>query len=298
MSKELSLGLIGFSEGNGHPFSWSAIINGYNQKYLGECPYPIIRSYLTDKENLNQNIDNVNVTHVWTQKKEYSKLISNFSNIPNIVNNYRDMIGNIDALLLARDDYENHFELSEPFIKAGIPVYIDKPIAVRKNELNTLLSSQLYSGQIFSHSALRFAKEFNFDQNYLNKFGNIKEIIAISPKDWPRYSIHIIEPVVNSFKLNENFQILDTNKFDEGRTELKVKWDNNLIAQFVTTGKSTDQLSIEIRGTDSTEVVKFHDTYNAFRTCILEFINGVKNNSNFYSEKELYLYVKLIEAGL
>ena len=67
MKKNLKLGLIGYSEGNGHPFSWSAIINGFNQKYLNSCPYPSIREYLTHEKNLNQTILNVNVTHVWTQ---------------------------------------------------------------------------------------------------------------------------------------------------------------------------------------------------------------------------------------
>ena len=32
MNKKLSLGLIGVSEGNGHPYSWSAIFNGYDKK--------------------------------------------------------------------------------------------------------------------------------------------------------------------------------------------------------------------------------------------------------------------------
>ena len=68
------------------------------------------------------------------------------------------MIGKVDALLLARDDYENHIKFSTPFLKAGIPVYIDKPIATNKKMLDNILSYQMFSGQIFSHTALRFAK--------------------------------------------------------------------------------------------------------------------------------------------
>ena len=32
MIKELKIGIIGSSDGNGHPYSWSAIFNGYNKK--------------------------------------------------------------------------------------------------------------------------------------------------------------------------------------------------------------------------------------------------------------------------
>ena len=155
--------------------------------------------------------------------------------------------------------------------------------------LDNILSYQMFSGQIFSHTALRFAKEFSFDYKYLYRFGKIKEIIATSPKDWLHYSIHIIEPVINSFQLNENFQIVDKTKSIDGRTELKVKWENDLTVKFITTGKSTDQISIKIKGANKSETLIFHDTYYAFRTCINEFINGVKIIVIFI-QKKIYTY--------
>ena len=51
MTKKINIGLIGYSDGNGHPFSWSAIVNGFNQKYLNKCPFPIIRDYLSEEKN-------------------------------------------------------------------------------------------------------------------------------------------------------------------------------------------------------------------------------------------------------
>ena len=41
----LRLGIIGISEGNGHPYSWSAIFNGYNHEYAQDCPFPVIPDY-------------------------------------------------------------------------------------------------------------------------------------------------------------------------------------------------------------------------------------------------------------
>ena len=37
--KELKIGILGMTEGNGHPYSWSAMFNGYDKKYMDECPY-------------------------------------------------------------------------------------------------------------------------------------------------------------------------------------------------------------------------------------------------------------------
>jgi hypothetical protein len=45
--ESVSLGIIGMSEGNGHPYSWSAIFNGYDRNEMErECPYACIPEYL------------------------------------------------------------------------------------------------------------------------------------------------------------------------------------------------------------------------------------------------------------
>ncbi len=46
----LRLGIIGVSEGNGHPYSWSSIFNGFDRKELKKCPYPTIIEYLKKKK--------------------------------------------------------------------------------------------------------------------------------------------------------------------------------------------------------------------------------------------------------
>lgn len=44
----LKLAFLGMNEGNGHAFSWSAIINGrYDPEKMKECGYPVIYEYLS-----------------------------------------------------------------------------------------------------------------------------------------------------------------------------------------------------------------------------------------------------------
>ena len=297
MTKKINIGLIGYSDGNGHPFSWSAIVNGFNQKYLNKCPFPLIREYLSEEKNKYEKISDVNISHIWTQNNLYSKLISDFAYIPNIVENYYDMVDNVDAVMLARDDFENHLYYSLPFIEAGIPIYIDKPIANSLDELKNILSRQIYKGQIFSHSALRYAREFNFDRKYLSNFGMINEVIAKAPKDWSHYSIHIIEPVVHAFGLNSNFKLIGRGIYGKKGKILNLKWDNIPSVKFITTGEIDSAISIEIIGTNKSEKIIFQDTYNAFKSCIIDFISGIGNKSDTYSEEELSSYVKVIESG-
>ena len=46
----LKIGIIGSSPGNGHPYSWSAIINGYDEKHMKMCPFPVIPKYLANEK--------------------------------------------------------------------------------------------------------------------------------------------------------------------------------------------------------------------------------------------------------
>ena len=53
MNKELNIGMIGISDGNGHPYSWSAIFNGYDYRIMKDCKYPSIVNYsLTGTKNI------------------------------------------------------------------------------------------------------------------------------------------------------------------------------------------------------------------------------------------------------
>ena len=47
--KKLKLAMLGMTEGNGHPYSWSIIINGkYNSQELAKCPYAAIIDYISN----------------------------------------------------------------------------------------------------------------------------------------------------------------------------------------------------------------------------------------------------------
>ena len=132
----LKVGLIGLSEGNGHPYSWSAIINGdYNEKEMIDCGYAGIPLYLAANCD-TLGIEGAKVTHVWTQDRNISEHIAKASLIDNVVDKMEDMIGQVDAVLLARDDPENHVAMAKPFLDANVPLFIDKPLAITTEDMD------------------------------------------------------------------------------------------------------------------------------------------------------------------
>src|SRR3990172_8944646 len=101
------LGVIGMSPGNGHPYSWSAIFNGFDKKKMSKCPFPVIPQYLGEQDPETMCIEDAKVTHVWTHDRKVSEDIAGASLIPHVVDEMSDMIGEVDGVLLARDDGEN-----------------------------------------------------------------------------------------------------------------------------------------------------------------------------------------------
>lgn len=296
MAKKLKLGIVGMSEGNGHPYSWSAIFNGYNQEVMRECPFSVIPEYLSDKHFPDDGLGHLaRVTHIWTQERKISEHISEASRIPNVVDKLEDMIGEIDAVLLARDDAENHREMSKPFIEAGIPIFIDKPLALSVRDADEILNSQKFENQIFTCSSIRFAEELKLSEGDKRKIGKVIHIDAQIPKKWDTYAIHIIEPVINFVpdrgKLNSIFSIRN-----QGIHSTIVKWEN-LSAYFKVTGDLILPLKFKFYGENGIVQKDFSDSFNCFKKSLEKFVNLVLGNEDNLDKNETMEAIRIIENG-
>jgi len=291
--KKLKLGIIGISEGNGHPYSWSAIFNGYNEEYMIQCPFESIPEYLS-KEKYPENflIEEAEVTHIWTQDQEFSKHIAASTYIKNVCLNFEDMIGEIDALLLARDDAENHFKFAHKFLTEGIPVYIDKPFALTIASAKKLWDSQIYKDQIFTCSALQFAKELNKNQINQKKIGEIKMIWATTPKSWEKYAVHIIEPVLNL--ISDRGKIKNIQPIKHGTS---VEWESGISCVFQTTTNLVSPIWIRIQGEKDVQDLYFKDSFTAFKMALKRFVDVVNKKSPNLSKKNTEEMVQILEKG-
>ena len=298
--KPLRLGIIGLSEGNGHPYSWSAIFNGYDPISMASCPFPAIPSYLAKQSFPGDAISNAKVTHVWTQNRAVSEHIALASRVDHVVDNYTEMIGNVDAILLARDDAELHYEISAPFLRAGLPVYIDKPLAITTAEANLIYAMEQYDGQVFTCSALRYSKDLTLSAELQGRVGEIVYVHATVMKSWERYAVHIIEPVLQLLrKQDEQGVLLETQRnISEDRHIVSFRWESGLQATFAALGGIPCSISIKIFGKLGQAELIFGDTFFAFREALKAFINSVRMRAPAIPRSEVLRVVELIEHGL
>jgi predicted dehydrogenase len=294
--KNIKLGILGMSEGNGHPYSWSAIFNGYNMEYMKDCPFPVIPKYLSKQKFPEDQIQGARVTHIWTQNRTISEHIAKASNIENIVDDPTYLINSVDAILLARDDYKMHYKMAKPFIDAGIPIYIDKPISTTIKEMNKIFSLEKYNGQIFTCSALQYAKEFVLNKNDEEYLGKLKYVDACIRGPWDKYSIHIIEPVLKI--IGEQGNVVTSSRSKSiNNVHLKCQYESGLITSFSTFLNSPSPLVIRVWGEKGFKELKFEDTYNSFKSSLKEFLLSINNPKYNSSKRFSQKTIKILELG-
>ena len=252
------------------------------------------------KPNFPDNFLNhlAEVTHIWTQDKKISEHIAKAARISTICDLLTDMIGEVDAVLLARDDAENHYHFAKPLLEAGIHVYIDKPFALSQQEATRLWDLEKYENQIFTCSALQFAKEYQPTVLNSEKLGEIKAVWATVPKSWKKYAVHIIEPVLNM--LPNRGELIEAIKLPIASDELKgvqVRWSSGIIAQFQSGGDLHIPLSIHVQGSNGSQVLKFQDTFYAFKSALNRFIDIINGEKENIPRSFTYEMVKILEAG-
>lgn len=270
----IRLGVIGMSDGNAHPYSWSAIINGcFDGDEISRVGYPGVTAYLeANKDTLGINA--ASVTHVWTQDREISESIAKTAKIENIAGKLEDMIGQVDAILLCRDDPKNHVSMAKPFIDAGIPIFIDKPLACTWKDLQ-YFSNEVSKGRfIMSCSSQRYANECRIAKQEIANFGQLELVIAVGKKDWIKYGVHLLEGVFSL--LNDPVAISVKHIGRDQKDIVLIEFENGLQAVINLFMDITPTFQISLFGQKAWRLIEIKNSYSMFRDNIIEFIRSVQ----------------------
>jgi virulence factor len=116
--------------------------------------------------------------------------------IQTVVTDPSALIGRIDAALVVDDTGLGaaHGRLARPFVEAGIPTFIDKPMTLDIHEAVALFDLADQRGvPLMSSSALRYAREVADLKERLVGLGTLSSAVSIGPGDWYNYGIHAVE---------------------------------------------------------------------------------------------------------
>ena len=270
----VKLGMIGMSPGNAHPYSWSSIINGaFNGNEISKAGYPHVSEYLAfNRDHLG--LEDARVTHIWTQDKIISQSIARSAHVEKVVSHLAEMVSQVDAVILARDDADAHVAMSAPFIDAGIPIFIDKPLATNRKDLAWFAKQESQGNLIMSCSSMRYSEECRRAKMTLESLGVIELVTAVGKKDWEKYGVHLLEAI---------FYLLDDPKpgmvqysGEQDRDIVQVRLQNGIRISLHLFKDIVSTFQLSIFGEKGWQLVEIKNSFAMFRNNLLEFISSVK----------------------
>jgi len=283
------------SEGNGHPYSWSAIVNGkYNETEMANCGYAGIPVYLNaNKDTLG--IEHAKVTCVWAQDKKISEHIAKACLIDRVVDNLEDMIGKVDAVMLTRDDPENHVAMAKPFLDANIPLFIDKPLAITIKDLEYFKQEAAKDKLIMSCSSMRYATESQTIKTDFASLGKIELATAVGKKDWPKYGVHMLEGL---FALLEDPKAVSVKHISSTHKDIVyIGFENGLLATVHLFYDITPTFQISIFGQTGWRLIEYKNWYAMFRNNIIEFVRSVQQGKSRLEFSKTENIIRTLIAG-
>lgn len=123
-----------------------------NIGWVGTGPFSFYGHYIRVINNIfrDYNFLNMRVTHIWgddysrnykgspefvkkmldfwTNEEQSPEGIARKCGIPNVCKDFRDMVDDVDAAMIM--DFDRSYELAEPFLKQGKPIFLCSPVAI------------------------------------------------------------------------------------------------------------------------------------------------------------------------
>src|SRR5690242_12692111 len=81
------------------------------------------------------------VVAIWGQEAERTQQVATNGKIATIVEQPEAMIGQVDAVFCVTRHGGLHRELVLPYIEAGIPVFVDKPLAAQPDDARAIVAA-------------------------------------------------------------------------------------------------------------------------------------------------------------
>ena len=274
MVEPIKLGIIGINEGNGHPFSFSAIINGYDRDGMKDSGWDVIYDYLEVRDASEFGFDNVQVTHAWTQDPEQTRKLARASKIPNVVVDVHDMLDEVDGVIIARDDHETHYPLAKTFLENGKFVFIDKPLSLDISELR-FFKAYLESGQLMSCAGARYARELDEVREGIASFGDMKLIRGTVVNGMEKYGVHMLDGIFGV----TGFQVKSVSCVQAKHSSMRIKNTDNSLIYIDALGESSKTLQFDFWSDKKRFHAETNDNFSMFRRLLTDFVAMIRNGA-------------------
>ncbi|MBN1556615.1 MAG: Gfo/Idh/MocA family oxidoreductase [Lentisphaerae bacterium] len=157
--------------------------------------------------NVERKIKGARVEYIWGETHAFANAAAKAGGIPHMVRNPGEMLGRVDAVVVDHRDPRPHLKAALPFVREGLPVFIDKPFCYRAAEGKRFLkTARSHGAAVTSFSVLPEQAAFRAFRRGLPKLGAVLAGAAYGPCDpYSRYGglffygIHQVDLALHAF---------------------------------------------------------------------------------------------------
>jgi predicted dehydrogenase len=216
--------------------------------------------------------------------------------IPNVVEHPTDVIGKVDAVIIATDVGGEHVERARPFIEAGLPVFVDKPMVDNATDLRVFRDWEAAGKPLMSSSCMRYAKEFLPYRLSTDELGQLRFVSITTPKSWERYGIHALEGIYPI--LGPGFQSV-RHCGTADRNVMVLSHSRGISAAVAAVSDMYGAFGLlQLCGTAGGVQIRFGDSFYAFKAQLQGFIDYLRTGVRPFPFDETVELMKLVIAGL
>ncbi len=253
--------------------------------------------------NLQKRVSGCGVVAIWGETDKLAQDTAQAGAIPRIVKRPADMIGQIDAVIVDHRHAKHHLPAAEPFLKARLPMFIDKPFCYHLAEGERFLGRARQMGvPVTSFSSVPTSRSFGRFLKAVATAGEVRAAASVGPCDLQSkyggvffYGIHQVDALIEAF--GTDVTAVAVNRAKRGQNAAATLFfASGLVATMhcLTAGKTGFQISAS---TDQAVVaIKLVSDPNPYLTGIRRFCKMFKTGKEPLPHKRFLVPIAVLEA--
>ncbi|MHC4873430.1 MAG: Gfo/Idh/MocA family oxidoreductase [Planctomycetota bacterium] len=251
--------------------------------------------------NVDKCVKGFSVDYVWGETAAFAKAAAEKGQIPNIVKKTTDMLGKIDAVIVDHRHPKYHLKAVLPYVKAGIPTFVDKPFCYRAKEGKEFLAvAKKAKTPVTSFSSIPTQKAARDYMKKIKKIGDIKCATFYGPSDLKSvyggiffYGIHQIDFALEAFGCDVN-KVLLTKSGENATAQLMYKDSKVITVNLIKEG--CHRFSSTAVGTEKTLHFDLVSDKNPYLTGVKTICKMFKSGKEPIPHARMLKPVQVLEA--
>jgi len=251
-----------------HARSFAGLINDHDRDAWARAGMPCYE---------REPLAGAEVVAIWDADGEEARRLADLAGIPRVLADAESVLGCADAVMVLDDITMAHQKRARPFLAAGVPTFIDKPLSPDPEEARDLIALAESSGApMMSCSALRYARELAEAGERVAVIGEVLCATSTGPNELVFYGIHPLE--LAHTVMGPGVEWVQ-NVGDEECALVRCAYADGRSILLQVLGKAHTGFEMSLFGTQGSTRVRVEDAGHFYQTMIAAFVHMVETRT-------------------